>query len=212
MDKTEQYSSPVRKQHQAATRDLIIRTAMALLTEASPEGLSHETVAAKAQVAARTVYRHFRTRADLARVVWTRFQEATRIRLPETEADLAELPPRAFRAFDKHERLVRAIRAVDAGREGGDGRVAGDRPAFMTALGRVTAGMTPPQRARVVGIFLLLHNVSAWQTLRDEGQLSGQEAAKAVEWAARTLLDALGPRAGRETSGSPSQETPGARG
>ena len=82
----------------------------------------------------------------------------------------------------------------------------------MTALGRVTAGMTPPQRARVVGIFLLLHNVSAWQTLRDEGQLSGQEAAKAVEWAARTLLDALGPRANRKTSGSPSRETPGARG
>jgi len=52
--------------------------------------------------------------------------------------------------------------------------------------------MTPPQRAQVVGVFLLLHNVSAWQTLRDEGQWSGQEAAKAVEWAARTLLDALG--------------------
>jgi hypothetical protein len=56
----------------------------------------------------------------------------------------------------------------------------------------ISAGMTPPQRAQVVGVFLLLHNVSAWQTLRDEGQWSGQEAAKVVEWAARTLLDALG--------------------
>jgi len=207
MNKKQNYSSTVRKEQEAATRDLIIRSTIALLNGALPGRLSHEAVAAKAGVASRTVYRHFRTQGDLARAAWARFVEEAHIRFPATEAELAELPSRAFRHFDKYESLVRAFLAFDVGAKKKEDGDVGGRAQTMRALSRLTTGLTPPERARVVAVFVALCSASMWRVMRDEGQLSGQETAKAVEWAVQALAAALArkPLAGRTTGrGTPS--------
>jgi AcrR family transcriptional regulator len=185
------YSGKVRQQQRQATREVILQTAIGAMAEVPPGGLTHEAVAAKAGVAIATVYRHFATRADLIEAAWAHWCQKINLDFPQSEDALLEWTPRLFRTFAKHESLVRTRLAVDTGRDANNPGDAGNRAKLMRALAPLTAGLTPPSRARVLAIFLALCSAPVWRLLRDQGQLSGEGAAKAIEWALRNLLEGL---------------------
>jgi uncharacterized protein YfaT (DUF1175 family) len=58
-------------------------------------------------------------------------------------------------------------------------------------MGELTAGLSERQRARALGVVYLLVSAPAWQAMRDQWGLDGEEAGKAAAWAVRVLIDEL---------------------
>lgn len=188
---TRAYSSSLRQSQAQSTREHIVNAAMELFAGGEADGFSHETVARRADVAARTVYRHFPTRSDLMAALWERLKRDTQTEFPTNERDLIEETPKTFLKFDRHETLVRAFLAARAGQEVRDLGSAESRAAFQRCLGDAMKGMTPKEQARVIAVFQTLYSAPAWQLMRDRAGLSGREASEALRWAFTALLKAL---------------------
>jgi AcrR family transcriptional regulator len=154
------------RQHQtAATREQILETAMDMLSQGPEEPFSHEAIARKADMGARTVYRYFPHRADLLQALWERLRETTQTRFPGSESEVALLIGEQFRHFDEHAALVRASLATSAtaevrgvspefgehsqgsaggGAEAGGGGVSGDlQRLFLAASARPRRAIRP---------------------------------------------------------------------
>jgi AcrR family transcriptional regulator len=180
-----------RKQHAAATRAVIVRTARILLAARHPSAFSHEAVAAKAGIAARTVYRYFPTQADLVSAVWAQWTQDLSPRFPASPEEVPEWAARLFRCFDKEAPVVRAWLAADTGQGTRRAEAVADRENWTHLLRPLVACLTPPERGRVIAAVRALCSASTWRELRGGGQLSGEGAAVAVEWATRALLESL---------------------
>ena len=81
----------LRQRHTAVTRGQILEVAWRLLVDHPQAPFSHELVATRAGVAARTVYRHFPRRADLLQALWERVRDETKTRFPSAETEIVPL-------------------------------------------------------------------------------------------------------------------------
>lgn len=188
--------SPADRQR-TATRHAILDAALALLHEAPGTSLAHEVVAARASVAARTVYRHFATRSDLTHALWAHIRDTTGTRWPRTEGEILPMLRTTFAQFDEHDALTRAV----IGSAGSTGHPvhgsAEGRAAFRVALAELLAGLSPVAGDRLVATCLSIYSAPFWQMLRDRGQLSPSEAAEAGAAAMAAVLSAAHTRSGR---------------
>jgi AcrR family transcriptional regulator len=75
------------------------------------------------------------------------------------------------------------------------------------SLARLTGGMDDEHRSQVFAAFLALCSPQAWQVMRDQGGLSGAQAAKAAQLAMAALMEALRPRASRDAGAPVLRET-----
>jgi AcrR family transcriptional regulator len=73
------------------SRDHIVAAAKNLLLGAPTEPFSHERVAQAAGVGARTVYRHFPTRADLMQALWEKVRDETRTPFANTATEVVAI-------------------------------------------------------------------------------------------------------------------------
>jgi AcrR family transcriptional regulator len=183
------HTANLRERQKDTTREQIVATAMRLFRE--PGELSHERIAEMARMSARTVYRHFPSRDALIAATWEQLKAETETRFPQTEKEIAELAPRLFRNFDRHDKLVRAFLFSGAGTEVRERGAVEGRRAFQAALRDATASLPPRRRRQIVGVFLALYSAPAWQLMRDRGELSAEDAAQAVTWALTALLQGL---------------------
>src|SRR5687767_1046122 len=114
------YSSPLRAEQAAATRDRIVDAAVELLQDGDVSAFGMQDVADRAGVAVRTVYRAFPTKDDLISGVLETIRErfeATAGSPPTTREELQASVPGAVRAVYELEPLYRALFATAAGRE-----------------------------------------------------------------------------------------------
>ena len=179
-----------RQQQSANTRDHIVAAAKNLLLDAPTEPFSHERVAQAAGVGARTVYRHFPTRADLMQALWEKVRDETRTRFPNTEDEVVAFARTQFNEFNEREALVRASNAFPAA---GELRARGSlegRPAFRRSLAAITKNLSEWEQRRLVAVCLAIYSAPFWLLLRDRGELSGAEPGDAAAWALATLLRA----------------------
>ena len=179
-----------RQQQSANTRDHIVAAAKYLLLDAPTEPFSHERVAQAAGVGARTVYRHFPTRADLMQALWETVRDETRTRFPNTEDEVVAFARTQFNEFNEREALVRASNAFPAA---GELRARGSlegRPAFRRSLAAITKYLSEWEQRRLVAVCLAIYSAPFWLLLRDRGELSGAEPGDAAAWALATLLRA----------------------
>lgn len=183
------HTSSLRERQKELTRDQIVATAFQLLK--NKQEPTHEAIAEVCSMAVRTVYRHFPSRDTLIAAAWDRLKTETATRFPTTEGEITELAPRMFRNFDAHDTLVRSFLSSGVGTEVRDKGADEGRRAFTQALEHATAHLTPTRRRQAVAIFLALYSAPAWQLMRDRGQLSRDQAADAIRWAASLLLDAI---------------------
>jgi hypothetical protein len=51
----------------------------------------------------------------------------------------------------------------------------------------MTQGLEPAERRRVLAVIYLLVSAPAWQAMRDQSHLNGDEAGQAAAWAVRVL-------------------------
>lgn len=183
-----------------ATRDAILDAAVAMLQENPGAPFSHETVAARCGIAARTVYRHFPTRADLTHALWLRIRNESAIEWPDSEAGMAASVTALFRQFEKHSTFVRAAISAAAATEYPTHGSAEGRAAFAQSLAGFLDRLPPGQRQQVIAACVAIYSAPFWQMLRDRGQLSPAAAADTASW----VLEAVIAEARRRATPSPS--------
>lgn len=181
--------SPAERQR-AATRRAILDAALRLSREEPGTPLSHEAVASRAAVAARTVYRHFPARADLTLALWERIRDTTGTRWPRTEGAILPALRVTFAQFEAHESLTRAAIASAASTGHPAHGSAEGRAAFREALADVLAVLPPNEGDRLVAGCLAIYSAPFWQMLRDRGQLAAAEAREAGVAAMEAVLTA----------------------
>jgi len=180
----------LRQKHAATTRDHLTDAAYELLLH-THQPFSHEAVAARAGVGARTVYRYFPAQADLYEALWVRMRKQAGTIFPASEDQILSQIPILFGAFNRNERVIRAALESPASHRVRERGAPEGRAAFSNSLAGLTAGMTPAKKKQVLAIFLAIYSAPFWELLRNRGGLSGPEAIAAGEWAMRTLIEGL---------------------
>ncbi len=183
------------------TRDRIVRALVELLEDDEIDQISMAALARAANVAERTIFRHFPTRADLISAAgeWI---SANIFRLIPSSGpeDLSNGFRQACAQFDKHPRLAHAIAVSRVGRTARSEFRKQFIELSRDVLAPLTSGLSEEERRRAEAIVTYLDNVLAWHTLREEFGMSGQEVADTIQWAMDLVFDHLrrtAPDAGR---------------
>lgn len=183
------YSSPLRAEQAAATRERIVDATVALLQEGDVSSFSMQDVADRAGVAVRTVYRAFPTKDDLIAGLLESIRErfGAAGAMPADAAELRATVDQAVRTVYELEPLYRALFATAQGREA-HAREAPDRLAAMKRMfSTEVAGLQPEQVRLFATIVHLLTSSNSLLFLKTYGGLDADEAARAIGW----LLDAV---------------------
>jgi AcrR family transcriptional regulator len=169
-----------RERLRAETAERILAAAFERLRDAPDAPFSHEIVAERAGVSARTVYRHFPTQSDLVQGVWQQLRDRTGTTWPRTfETIIPELRG-LFAQFERNNALTRAMLAAAPRANYAAAGSAEGRRAFRDALSPCLATRTPTQQAALIAQCVAIYSAPFWQMLRDRGQLSARAAADAA--------------------------------
>jgi AcrR family transcriptional regulator len=185
------YSSALRESQAEITQRRIMEAMADLVANTGADKITHATVARAAQVAERTLYRHFPTKDAL----WDGFLEwvSEQVGLeqfPQDESELIELVPAMFSKFDEHENLLRNCLSSRAWSEVWIRGRHGWRDSVQQAV-RNGDGVDG-DRAKLIGaVVQLLFSGIAWKALKDHSGLSGEDVPKAVMLSIRALLAEL---------------------
>jgi AcrR family transcriptional regulator len=184
------YSSPLRAEQAAATRDRIVDATVALLQDNDVSAFGMQDVADRAGVAVRTVYRAFPTKEDLIAGVLEAIKErfeASAGTPPTTAEELEASVGDAVRAVFDLEPLYRALFATAAGREL-HSRSSGARRAMVeAAFSEELAGLSAEQVQQVSAVVHLVTSSRGVLFLKDYAGLDADGATTAVSWALAAL-------------------------
>jgi AcrR family transcriptional regulator len=173
-----------------STRKAILDSAMTMLREEPASTISHEAIADRSGIAARTVYRHFPTRGHLGAALWARVRDETGTRWPTTESGIAPAVRAQFAQFDKHETFVRDTLFTPATTDVLAKGSAEGRAAFEQSLAAVTRDLSPAESKRLIAVCVAMYSAPFWQMLRDRGKLSPVEAREAAAMALDAVIAA----------------------
>lgn len=168
---------------------------MTMLREEPASTISHEAVADRSGIAARTVYRHFPTRGHLGAALWARIRDETGTRWPTTEADIAPAVRAQFAVFEKHAAFVRATLFASSTTDARAHGSAEGRAAFGQSLAAVTRDLSPADGRHLIATCVAMYSAPFWQMLRDRGKLSALEAREAAATALEAVISAAKHRA-----------------
>src|SRR6266581_974251 len=189
MSAVKRQSSELRDEYAALTRRRIVAAFVESLADEAADDVSMAAIAKRANVAERTIYRHFKTRAELLAAAGEWIEDNVFGYVPFTSPD--ELPGifrKLCRRFDRHPHLARAIALTRAGRT----LRAGFRRRLIEhhrkAMAPLTRHLKPKEIRQAEALATYLNNVLAWGVLREDFGMSGAEIADAIEWALTTLL------------------------
>jgi AcrR family transcriptional regulator len=192
-----QVEDGARARKKAQVRDRITDALIEILADGQLD-VSHDLVAARADVARRTVYRYFPDREALLNAVWDRIRglAGQNVMLPRDEADLTDTLRDIYTGFDSIAPLATLVRSTPQGRairRAGNGRRVA---AYETATADAVRHL-PAEDQRLATAMLQVLHTTPWLEMRDHWSLSGEQIATATGWAIRTLLADLRARGGR---------------
>ncbi|WP_109487481.1 TetR/AcrR family transcriptional regulator [Occallatibacter savannae] len=181
----------LREKHAEATREHILGKAYELLVEHPEQPFSHEAVAKRAEVGARTVYRYFPSQADLYEGMWLLLRRHSGTIFPQTEEEILPQVPVLFGNFDRNEKVIRAVLESPMGHRVRERGIPEGRESFQKSLAGLTKGMSAAKQRQVIAVFLAVYSAPFWELLRNRGGLDGKDAIDAAEWTMSTLLEGL---------------------
>jgi len=189
MSTAKRHTASLRDEYAAMTRQRIVAAFVETLEDEQADDISMAAVAKRAKVAERTIYRHFKTRAELFAAAGEWIEKNVFSYIPFTSPDeLPEIFRKLCKRFDRHPHLARAIAMTRAGR-----RVrAGFRRNLIDQHHKAMAPLVQHLPAKEVrqaeALASYLNNVLAWNAMREDFGMSSAEVADAIEWAITTLL------------------------
>ena len=175
----------------AETRARILDTFIAMMGE-SDVLLNHDTIAERAGVARRTVYRYFPDRAALMDAALLRVRELAGLNAsyPDSAEELLATLEPIYTGFDAIAPIVVMTRATPQGRAlrlaQKEQRVA----RYTKALAEAVKELPEKDRKLATAMLQVLHT-TPWLEMRDQWGLDGRQIARATAWAVRTLLKDL---------------------
>lgn len=196
-DVTSLYESPLRAAQKEATRALILKAALDVLSGGAAE-FSFAAIAKAARVTERTVYRHFPNREALFAGMWGALD--SRIGLgafPSTEEAVRASPLNTFPAFDEHEGLMRAFWTTEEGRAFRLSVNEARQRAIRASVRDAVKGLPQSEAAAVTAAVQLLYSGAAWMTMKDYWGFDGTTAGKASAFAIGLILDGARARAAK---------------
>lgn len=191
MSETRTYNSRLRQEQTEATRERIVAAMADILAEdGRVEAATNRAVAQRAGVTEVTVYRHFPSREQLLRGLWEHLNRTNgaNVGMPEGEAELVGNVAPLFATFDAAPAHIVAAITSEQGREMRASLDEVRREAFLAAIDEAASGLAPAERAKAAGVIQLLHSAYTWLSLREQWDVTGQDAADAAGWAIETLL------------------------
>lgn len=172
-----------------ATRGRIVEAYVSCIEEFSADSVTVTLIAERANVATKTIYRHFPTRADLLSAL-SEWSLDNFVHLVELE-HISDLPA-VFRAvtaqFERRPRLTRALASSDLGREVLSGVSLAVATLIENAIDRDFPHLNLAQRMRLKAGLTFLDSPQAWSHLHDNFQLNAEQVADTVEWAIHALV------------------------
>jgi AcrR family transcriptional regulator len=193
MDGSRTYTSPLRAEQAAATRDRVVDAAIDLLQEADAGVFAMQDVADRAGVSLRTVYRVFPTKDDLLEGVLGAINErfdAIAGTPPTTRDEFESSVGGAVRAVYELEPLYRALLATIAGRKAHQSGAGTRRRSYESAFAGELTGL-PADRVRlIVSMLHLVTSAPSVLWLKDYAGLDVDDASEAIGWAIAALADA----------------------
>lgn len=184
------YSSPLRSEQAAATRDRIVDAAVGLLQDGDAAAIAMQDVAEAAGVSVRTVYRAFPTKDDLLvgvmETIKERF-ERTAGTPPTTREELASSVPGAVRAVFEVEPMYRALFSTAAGREMHRATAAARSASVDRAFTDGLDGLGERERRLRVALLYLVTSSRSVLWLKDYMGLDVDEVIDAVSMAVDLL-------------------------
>jgi len=191
-ERATRYSSSLRSEQAAETRQRILDAAIAQIADETAAGLTIPTVARRARVAVRTVYRYFPTKEDLLQAAGAEFDD--RIGFREFVDEIDGLEPQLhdlFARFSRHEAMVRAALDTRSGREIRSrlrrNRVRG----LERTLAPLLEGLDTEERRKRVALVYLFFSAQTWRLLIDYSDMTSDEAAATAGTGLTTVLAAL---------------------
>lgn len=191
------YESPLRDEQAERTRERVVEG----LVRTMAKGVAHlsiPAVAREAHVSVPTVYRHFKTKAELVAALQpyyakkTGLMELGPVRGP---ADLARLARESYRKLAAMDDTIRAAMASELGQDFRRSTIPLRLTMIRKAVDQLGPELPPRERARFARLLLILTSSAVYRAFRDYLALEPDVAAADVGWALRSLLRGL--RAGR---------------
>ncbi|HEX3219259.1 MAG TPA: helix-turn-helix domain-containing protein [Candidatus Limnocylindria bacterium] len=186
------YDSPLRDAQQRATRSRILDAALRVIS-GGIASVSMPAVAREAGVSVPTVYRHFRTKAELMAAVYPHVAARTGLdRLPDPTSldDLSESLRAIFARVDALDDLDRAAMASP----GADEVRHATMPRRLARIGGFTdavgADLPPDARARITRLMAVLTASASLRMWRRHLGASVEQAADDIDFAIRAALAA----------------------
>ena len=181
------YDSRLRREQQQETRERIVTAATDLLGEGNAPSMA--TVAERAGVSERTVYRHFATRTDLFGAVFASLTDLVAgVYEPTSLDELTETVRSTFPRYERRPEVIRALNSSEIAEESRAARAERRRAMVESALADITAGFEPAEKRRLEAAVHVLASSSAYLHLHDFWSMDAEESAGVVEWAVRALV------------------------
>lgn len=189
MNAAKRHTVSLRDEYAEMTRQRIVAAFVETLEDEAADDISMAAVAKRAKVAERTIYRHFKTRAELFGAAGEWIEDNVFSYIPFTSPDeLPEIFRKLCKRFDRHPHLARAIAMTRVGR-----RVRAQfRRHLIDQHRKAMAPLVRHLPAREIrqaeALASYLNNVLAWNAMREDFGMSSAEIADTIEWALTTLL------------------------
>jgi AcrR family transcriptional regulator len=189
---TRTYNSPLRAEQMERTHERILEVAAEQLLEEGLEELSLPRAAQRARVSVPTVYRHFPTKEALMQELTDWVDRKLRLsEVPESIDEFTEYLPRFFVHMDENEAHVRARLLSRVHRRIHHDTMRRRDKLVEKAMEDVTARLDPLDARRACAVVRVLMHSGAWEMMRDNWNLTGEQAGEAVGWAISILVDEL---------------------
>jgi AcrR family transcriptional regulator len=184
------YDSPLRRQRAADTRERIIAAGAALL-HGFPvwnwRALTVRSVAKRARVNERTVYRHFANERELREAVLARLEQEARVDLDGLAlANLQEVTTRIFEyvsSFPLESRTLRDPTLTAAGER--------QREALLAAVAASNRKGSRRDSTLAAAMLDVLWSITSYERLVADWELAPKEAIRGVTWVIGLVEDAI---------------------
>jgi AcrR family transcriptional regulator len=173
------------------TRTRILDAFIAMMAE-SDVLLNHDTIAERAGVARRTVYRYFPDRAALMDAALLRVRELAGLNAsyPDSADELLATLEPIYTGFDAIAPIAVMTRSTPQGRALRLAQKAQRVARYTKALAEAVRELPEQDRKLATAMLQVLHT-TPWLEMRDQWGLDGRQIARATAWAVRTLLKDL---------------------
>jgi len=209
MSAVKRHNSNLREEYAALTRQRIVLAFVETLQDEATDDISMAAVAKRAKVAERTIYRHFKTRAELLAAAGEWVEDNVFGYIPFTSPDeLPDIFRKLCKRFDRHPHLARALALTRVGRNVRAGFRKHLIEQHRMAMAPLVRHLKPKEVRQAEAMAAYLNNVLAWNALREDFGMSSAEIADTIDWALTTLLKDVRRRDAAAAKLGPDRDSP----